>query len=130
MTVRILLDTHIALWAVAGSRRLSREAKDLILSADTVFVSAATLWEIAIKHALRKASMPVSSQEALTAFRDAGYELLDIRPEHACAVEQLSSWHRDPFDRMLVAQALLEPITLVTADEMVSRYSPAIRLVS
>lgn len=124
--MRILLDTHIALWAVIGSKRLAPRARELILAADDVFVSAASLWEIAIKHGLGRGDMPISSAQALQAFIDAAYELLDIRPEHALAVERLAPIHSDPFDRMLVAQALVEPLTLITRDALVASYSPAI----
>ena len=124
--MRVLLDTHIALWAVVGSKRLAPRAKELILAADDVFVSAASLWEIAIKHGLGRGDMPISSAQALQAFTDAGYALLDIRPEHAIAVERLAPIHGDPFDRMLVAQALVEPVTLITRDALVASYSPAI----
>lgn len=124
--MRVLLDTHIALWAVVGSKRLAPQAKDAILAADDVFVSVASLWEIAIKHGLGRGDMPISSAQALQAFGDAGYELLDIRPEHTLAVEQLAAIHNDPFDRMLVAQALVEPLTLITRDALVASYSAAI----
>ena len=86
--MRVLLDTHIALWAVVGSKRLAPRARDAILGADEVFVSTASIWEIAIKHSLGRADMPISSARALQAFTDAGYALLTIRPEHAVAVER------------------------------------------
>ena len=124
--MRVLLDTHIALWAVVGSKRLAPRARQLILAADNVFVSVASLWEIAIKHGLRGGDTPISSAQALQAFVDAGYELLEIRPEHALAVEGLAAIHGDPFDRMLVAQALAEPLTLITSNAVVARYSPSI----
>ncbi len=124
--MRVLLDTHIALWAVVGSRRLAPQAKDAILAADEVFVSAASLWEIAVKHGLGRGNMPISSPEALQAFTDAGYALLDIRPRHVLAVEALAAIHNDPFDRMLVAQALVEPLTLITRDAVVASYGGAI----
>lgn len=126
----LLLDTHIALWAVVGSRRLAAQARDAILAADEVSVSVASLWEIAIKHGLGKGDMPISSVQAMEAFRDAGYRLLDIRPAHAIAVEALPPLHNDPFDRMLVAQALVEPLTLITRDAMVASYSNSIIRVS
>ena len=126
MTVRVLLDTHIALWAVVGSKRLAPRARDVILGADEVFVSVASIWEIAIKHSLGRGDMPISSAQALKAFTDAGYALLGIRPEHAVAVERLAAIHSDPFDRMLVAQALEEPLTLITRDGLVASYSAAI----
>ena len=120
--MRVLLDTHIALWAVVGSKRLAPRAKELILAADDVFVSAASLWEIAIKHGLGRGDMPISSAQALQAFTDAGYALLDIRPEHAIAVERLAPIHGDPFDRMLIAQALHEGLTIVTQDRVFIDY--------
>jgi len=127
--MRLLLDTHIALWAVTGSALLPRQAETAILAADEVFVSAASLWEVAIKHALRRADMPVSSSQAFSAFVDAGYRLLDIKPAHAVRVEALAQLHKDPFDRLLIAQALEEPLTLVTADAVLGGYSPAIVVV-
>jgi PIN domain nuclease of toxin-antitoxin system len=126
--MRILLDTHIALWAVTGSRRLAHKGQQLILEADEVHVSAATLWEIAIKHALGKGDMPVSSGQALQAFRDAGYAMLSIKPEHAVRVEALPGIHNDPFDRLLVAQAQFEPMTLITSDRLVGEYGDGIVL--
>ena len=120
--MRILLDTHIALWAVTESRRLSRQARQIILDADEVHVSAATLWEIAIKHALGRGDMPVPPAQALQAFRDAGYALLAVKPEHAVRVAGLPSLHSDPFDRLLVAQAVTEPLRLLTADALLSSY--------
>lgn len=89
-------------------------------------MSVATVWEIAIKHALGKGDMPVAAGQALQAFRDAGYELLDVKPEHAVRVEGLPPIHKDPFDRLLVAQALLEPLTLLTGDPVVTQYSEGI----
>lgn len=127
--MRILLDTHLALWAVIGSERLSQPAREAILAAEEVYVSAASLWEIAIKHALGKGDMPVSAALALTAFTDAGYALLPVKAEHAVRVETLPPIHKDPFDRLLVAQAMVEPLTLLTHDGMVSTYSPNIVLV-
>ena len=124
--MRILLDTHIALWAVTGHASLSKQARDTILDADEVFVSAASTWEIAIKHALGKGDMPVSAEQALQAFRDAGYVLLDIKPEHTLRVEQLPPIHKDPFDRMLVAQVLCEPLILVTYDPLVAQYGSSV----
>lgn len=127
--MRILLDTHIALWAVVGSRALPSHAREAILTADEVHVSVASIWEVAIKHALGKGEMPVSAAQAATAFSDAGYRLLDVRPGHVIRVEQLPLHHKDPFDRLLVAQALSEPLTLVTADEQVGRYGEPVMCV-
>jgi len=125
--LNLLLDTHIALWAIADSPKLPKKARELIESPkSTVWISAATVWEIAIKHSLGRGDMPVSSQNALRYFRESGYRLLPIEPEHATAVENLPAHHADPFDRILVAQALVEPMRLITHDPMVARYSDTI----
>ena len=93
-----------------------------------VFVSAASVWEIAIKHALGRwvGAPPFGAQEAIINFRDVGYDFLPVSPEHAAAVETLPMHHADPFDRLLIAQALCEPMRLVTRDPMVARYSESI----
>jgi PIN domain nuclease of toxin-antitoxin system len=131
--MRLLLDTHIALWAVVDDPKLSTRARDLIADpGNDIIVSAASLWEIAIKHALARGAptdMPISGQDALGFFREAGYELLDISPVHVVAVETLPVLHADPFDRMLVAQAMSVPLRLLTHDPTVSRYADSIILV-
>ncbi len=93
------------------------------LSADEVFVSAASVWEIAIKHALGNGDMPVSVAQVVQAFVDAGYSMLQIRAEHAVRVEEFPPLHRDPFDRLLAAQALTEPLTLLTGNRTVAKYA-------
>jgi len=131
--VRILLDTHVALWAISDSPRLKREARGLIEEPDNrIYVSAASLWEIAIKYALQQSgpnSMPIPAAEAERWFREAGYEFLDVRPAHTLAVEALPDLHSDPFDRLLVAQALTEPLRLVTADVKNAAYSDTVILI-
>lgn len=125
--MNLLLDTHVALWAITDSPRLSREARDLIQSPKaTVWVSAASIWEIAIKHALGRGDIPVSSRDALLYFQESGYRFLPVEPEHAAAVETLANHHQDPFDRILVAQALVEPMRLMTHDPLVALYSDTI----
>jgi len=125
--LNLLLDTHVALWAIADSPKLPKGARDMIESPkSTVWISAATIWEIAIKYSLGRGDMPVSSQEALRYFRDSGYRFLSVEPEHAAAVEDLAAHHADPFDRILVAQALVEPMRLMTHDQMVALYSDTI----
>ena len=125
--MNLLLDTHIALWAITDSPRLLGQARELIESPQSsVWISAATVWEIAIKHRLGRGDMPVSGQDALRYFRESGYGFLPIEPEHAAAVEGLPQHHGDPFDRMLVAQALVEPMRLITHDATVARYSDTI----
>lgn len=125
--MNLLLDTHVALWAITDSPKLPQKARDLIISSKTtVWVSAATIWEIAIKYSLGRGDMPVSSQDATRYFQEAGYRFLAIEAEHAIAVEELPPHHNDPFDRILVAQALVEPMRLMTHDPMVALYNDTI----
>jgi PIN domain nuclease of toxin-antitoxin system len=122
--MRLLLDTHIALWAVSDDEQLSLRGRELINSArNTVHVSVTSLWEIAIEHALRREQMPVSAAQALEYFDRSGYLITDVRPEHAVRVEQLPHVHADPFDRMLVAQAVEEGFHLLTHDGALTHYS-------
>ncbi|WP_172600136.1 type II toxin-antitoxin system VapC family toxin [Sulfuricystis multivorans] len=125
--MNLLLDTHVALWAITDSPKLPKKAREMIESPkSSVWISAATVWEIAIKHSLGRGDMPVSSQDALRYFRESGYRFLPVEPEHAAAVEDLAAHHADPFDRILVAQALVEPMRLITHDPMMARYSDTI----
>jgi len=128
--MNLLLDTHIALWAITDDPKLSQLARGLIASPDNfVWVSAASVWEIAIKRALGRGDMPVSSQQALEFFKQSGYRSLPIDAAHASVGENLPAHHQDPFDRILVAQALTEPMRLITHDAVVARYSDTIILV-
>jgi PIN domain nuclease of toxin-antitoxin system len=128
--LNLLLDTHIALWAITDSPRLPAQARALLLDAqNSVWVSAVSVWEVAIKHGLGRHEMPVSGQQALEHFKSAGYELLAITPEHAAAVGDLPAIHQDPFDRLLVAQALAVPMRLVTHDQIVASYGDMVILV-
>ena len=125
--MNLLLDTHVALWAITDSPKLPQKARALIQSPKaTIWISAASVWEIAIKHALGRGDMPVSGQDAVRYFRESGYRFLGIEAEHAVAVESLAAHHQDPFDRILVAQALVEPMRLMTHDPMVALYSDTI----
>jgi len=121
---------HIALWAIADDPRLSDLARSLIDDPDNaVMVSAATVWEISITHALARGNMPISGEEALGYFRSAEFGLLDITPAHAAAVETLPPLHGDPFDRILVAQAMTEPLRLLTRDAQVAAYGGMVLIV-
>lgn len=125
--MNLLLDTHVALWAITDSPRLPQKARELIqLPRTTVWLSAASVWEIAIKHALDRGGMPVSGQDAVRYFRESGYRFLAVEAEHAAAIEGLAAHHQDPFDRILVAQALVEPMRLMTHDPLVALYSDTI----
>lgn len=125
--MNLLLDTHVALWAITDSPKLPQKARELIQSPKTtVWISVASVWEIAIKHSLGRGDMPVSSQDAVRYFRESGYRFLVVEAEHAIAVEDLAAHHQDPFDRILVAQAVVEPMRLMTHDPIVALYSDII----
>jgi len=118
--LRLLLDTHVLLWVLLDDRRLRSEVRDRIADGRTeVFVSAASAWEITIKRALGQLRAPDDLVHQLAAARLAG---LDVRIEHALAVAELPDHHRDPFDRLLVAQARVEKLVLVTSDDVLRRY--------
>ena len=128
--MRVLLDTHIALWAITDDPRLSAAARACITEpVNEIAVSAAVIWEIAIKHALGKEGMPIAAPEAYHWFLASGYRELAITAQHAVTVGSLPPIHTDPFDRILVAQALSEPMRLLTHDERIARYSDTVILV-
>lgn len=122
----MLLDTHVALWAIADDPRLPDLARSIIDDPDnTIVVSAATIWEISIKNALSRGGpndITISGEQALGFFHDAGFELLSILPAHTVAVQGLPPLHADPFDRILIAQALTEPLRLMTRDARIIAY--------
>jgi len=124
--VRILLDTHLLLWALAEPEKLSATTRNRLDAAE-VFVSAASVWEVSIKVALGK--LEADPSELLAAIEPAGFELLPITGLHAAAVAALPLLHRDPFDRMLVAQARTEPLILLTNDTVLEQYGPGIELI-
>ncbi|MGH7022466.1 MAG: type II toxin-antitoxin system VapC family toxin [Caulobacteraceae bacterium] len=129
--MRLLLDTHVALWATTEPERIPPAIADLIADTDNeVFVSAVSLWEIAIKRSLRRnpATMPISAADAQREFVAVDFAILNVTPEHAIAVETLPPLHGDPFDRLIVAQALTEPMRLVTHDAALSAYSDTVIL--
>lgn len=125
--MQLLLDTHIALWAIVDDPRLPVIAKTLISDPNNhIWVSTVSVWEIAIKHRLARGDMPVSSEEALRYFKESGYKILPIQPEHATLTETLPAIHQDPFDRLLVAQALHEPMHFITHDDLLVGYGDMI----
>jgi PIN domain nuclease of toxin-antitoxin system len=119
--MRILLDTHVLLWTLTDDPRLSAKARRLIESAADVYVSAVTFWELAIKIGLGK--LTVDLEEIRHFSRESGFIELPVMSEHAIAVKDLEHHHRDPFDRLLVATAMTEPMKLLTADTLVARYT-------
>ncbi len=116
--MRLLLDTHVLIWWDSGVA-MSDEAMAAIREADQVYVSAVTGWEIAIKASLGRIE---TSRTTAAAVSESGFEELPVRLAHAEHVEKLPPHHRDPFDRMLVAQAQAEGLTLVTRDRVLRRY--------
>jgi PIN domain nuclease of toxin-antitoxin system len=126
--VRLLLDTHIAIWAVAESKRLPADIRDLIEDErNDIFVSVVSVWEIAMKRALgRRGSPAFSAAEAVGLFEASGYSSLSVATPHVLAVETLPHLHADPFDRLLVAQAITEPLRFVTRDRKLTAYSDTI----
>jgi PIN domain nuclease of toxin-antitoxin system len=128
--VNLLLDTHVALWAITDSPRLSERARSLVADpANTVWVSVASLWEIAIKRSLGRGDMPITAEQGKAWFEQSGYRLLPIEAPHVLTVAQLPARHNDPFDRLLVAQALTEPLRLITHDARVASYSDTVILI-
>ncbi|NWD26385.1 type II toxin-antitoxin system VapC family toxin [Pseudomonas yamanorum] len=119
--MRVLLDTHILLWALSDDPKLSTKARKLIENAAEIYVSAATFWELAIKVGLGK--LNVNLEEIREYCLESGYVELPITSEHAIAVKDLEHHHRDPFDRLIIATAIIEPMKLVTTDPMVAKYT-------
>ncbi|CAH0440281.1 MULTISPECIES: type II toxin-antitoxin system VapC family toxin [Ralstonia solanacearum species complex] len=119
--MRLLLDTHVFLWATSGDSKLTKAAQAVILNADEVFVSAASIWEISIKAALNKIEADVDA--LIAEIGAAGFRELPVTAAHAAAVRTLPDIHRDPFDRILVAQAITEPLRLMTVDDNVTKYT-------
>ncbi len=119
--MRLLLDTHVFLWAIGGSRSLKPAARRLMEKADQVYVSAASIWEIAIKTRLGR--IEGDTNDLLNAVEASGFLELPVRSMHAAGVAGLPMHHTDPFDRLLVAQAIAEPLKLLTVDKVLAKYS-------
>jgi PIN domain nuclease of toxin-antitoxin system len=124
--MRLLLDTHIALWTAIESPRLSAKARSLLTAPDAeLFISKVSLWEVAIKCSRRRGSpndMPIGSADLMELLVTAECEILEVEPAHLERLELLPWLHRDPFDRLLVAQAMAEPMRLLTVDPEVAAY--------
>jgi PIN domain nuclease of toxin-antitoxin system len=128
--VNLLLDTHLLLWAAGQPERLPAEARLLLLDAgNSLAFSAASLWEVAIKSGLDRADFRVDPRRLWRMLLLNGYRELPVTGEHAVAVQALPPLHRDPFDRVLIAQARTEGLLLLTADEAVAAYGDGVRLV-
>jgi len=122
--VRLLLDTHIFLWLNADDPKLTKQARKRIDEAQEVFVSSVVLWELALK--ISRGDLTADLEELRSALYSNAFTILPITVEHACAAATLPWHHKDPFDRMLVAQAITEPLRLMTADHQLEPYSDLI----
>jgi PIN domain nuclease of toxin-antitoxin system len=128
--MKLLLDTHLLLWAAGEPRRLSRQARTLIENPDNeLLFSAASLWEVAIKRGMGREDFKVDARLLRRGLLDNGYGELPIISDHVVAIDSLPPIHKDPFDRILVAQANVEGVMLLTIDTLVSQYPGPIRTV-
>ena len=128
--MRILLDTQLVLWAITGDRQLGSKASQLLIDADNqIYVSAASVWEVAIKHRKNADVMPISADIFVDACTESGFNWLDISVLHTRATSRLPPLHADPFDRLLLAQAMQEPMIFLTRDRQISAYSELVQLV-
>ncbi len=127
--MRILLDTHILLWALVEPAKLPIKARALLEDdANEVWFSAASIWEITIKAQAGRVDFPVSPDEIAAAAEETGFAELPVCARHAAAVCTLPLHHRDPFDRLLIAQAITEPARLLTVDAALGRYSELVEM--
>ena len=128
--MKLLLDTHLVLWALEDSPRLSAPARALIEEKENILLfSAISMAEVAIKNALRRPDFEIDPHIVRRTLIDDGYLELPLTSAHAVAVAGLPPIHKDPFDRLLVAQAMVEGITLITEDAVVGQYAGPVRLV-
>jgi PIN domain nuclease of toxin-antitoxin system len=128
--MKLLLDTHLLLWAAGEPKRLSKQARTLIDNPDNeLLFSAASLWEVAIKRGLGREDFKVDARLLRRGLLDNGYSELPIISDHIVATESLPPIHKDPFDRVLVAQATVEGVTLLTIDSLVAQYPGPIKTV-
>jgi PIN domain nuclease of toxin-antitoxin system len=119
--MKLLLDTHIFLWYVNGDKKLSTQSRSIIENADEVYVSSASLWEVIIKVSLKK--LEVNIEDLVESISLSGFVELPITIDHTVCLQNLPDHHRDPFDRILIAQAIAEPLSFMTADESLKGYS-------
>jgi PIN domain nuclease of toxin-antitoxin system len=126
--MRVLLDTHILLWWLKDDRKLSNVAADIIENtANDIFISAVNAWEISIKKSLGR--IQIDMDQFLESITNSGLGVLNVTVNHACQVSNLPGHHKDPFDRMLIAQSIFEPMRLLTHDETLMQYGKHVLLV-
>jgi PIN domain nuclease of toxin-antitoxin system len=128
--VKLLLDTHLLLWTISGDDRLGAQARDLIDDdKNELHFSVVNIWETAIKHNLSKQSFLFEPRHVRRSLLEHGFREIEIKSEHAIAAGELPRLHRDPFDRLLIAQAAVEDAVVLTSDAAMARYSGSICLV-
>jgi len=122
--MKFLLDTHALIWLLSDPKRLPQRIRTMLTDArNETYASAVNIFEVASRNsAARRFNYNVSAEEVLVATREAGIDLIDLKPEHAAAVENIANFHGDPFDRLLLAQAQSEGLQLVTHDERLAQY--------
>ena len=125
--MRLLLDTHIFLWWEGNNPKLSKAIQSKITSAQEVYISSVSIWESAIKIATGK--LEANIDNLVKAINQEGFIELPVTIKHAATVSQLPDLHKDPFDRLLLAQAISEPLRFLTADKMLSQYSDIVEVV-
>ena len=122
--MRALLDTHVFLWGIAGDKRMSRHARDIFIGPSDLFISIASIWEILIKVQAGKLNLPhPAGGYIIGKLAENRIEILPISLDHLLEVERLPMHHRDPFDRILIAQSLEEDLPLISADPIFEKYS-------
>lgn len=128
--MKLLLDTHLLLWAAEDIKRVPRRARERMMDLQNdLFFSAASLWEITIKHGLKRPDFQVDARLLRRGLIDNGYGELPVLSEHGVAIDSLPLIHKDPFDRMLIAQAIVDGITLLTDDPVLGQYPGPVQVV-
>lgn len=125
--MHLLLDTHIFIWWLKNDSHLSKKARALIIDADSVYVSSISIWEAAIKIQFGKLEAKINS--LIESIGTEGFLELPLSAKHAALVTELPPYHRDPFDRVLIAQAISEPLRLLTVDKVLKKYSELVEVV-
>jgi len=120
----LLLDTHVFLWLLSQPDKITENAMELCSNPDNIpYVSLLSLWEIQIKNQLGKIELDVPIQKILQAGKEKGISILDIKEQHILTLASLPMHHRDPFDRLLIAQSIAENMTLISADQKIQKYN-------
>lgn len=125
--MRLLLDTHIYLWCLSLDSHLKKSIRSTISNADEVYVSSASIWEIAIKIKLGKIKLDIN--ELIENIPGSGFLELPVTAKHAAVVSELPGYHNDPFDRILIAQSISEPLHFLTADKLLANYTDLVEII-